>query len=127
PHSLLATEWREYDRGPAACPRYVIAPPLRSAADVEALWSGLADGSLDLVATDHVADRVDTEKAQASAGVSFNEISNGAPGIETLLTMLYSEGVAKGRISLERMVDLLATTPAARLRLERQATLEGCR
>src|SRR3989304_80213 len=43
---------------------------------------------------------------------SFDRISNGAPGIETLLTLVYSEGVAAGRISLERMVDLLATTPA---------------
>ncbi|MFL5687570.1 MAG: dihydropyrimidinase [Chloroflexota bacterium] len=124
PHYLVLTEERYEDRDPAACARYVIAPPLRSSTDVEALWAGLADGSLDLVATDHVPDRVDTEKAEASAGVPFNEISNGAPGIETLLTMLYSEGVAKGRISLERMVELLSATPAARFGLATKGTLE---
>jgi dihydropyrimidinase len=124
PHYLVLTDERYVDPDPAACARYVIAPPLRSAADVEALWSGLADGSLDLVATDHVADRVDTEKAQASAGVPFNEISNGAPGIETLLAILYSEGVAKGRITLERMVELLSTTPAARFGLGTKGALE---
>ena len=88
--------------------------PFASPADRDALWAGLADGSLDIVATDHVPDRVADEKAAAGRGVPFNEISNGAPGIETLLTLLYSEGVAKGRLTLERMVDLIATTPAAR-------------
>jgi dihydropyrimidinase len=52
------------------------------------------------------------EKAAATKGVSFDKISNGAPGIETLLSMVYSQGVARGRITIERMVDLLSTTPA---------------
>ena len=124
PHYLVLTDERYDDPDPVSCARYVISPPLRSPADRDALWAGLADGSLDLVATDHVADRVDTEKAAAADGVAFNEISNGAPGIETLLTMVYSEGVATGRISLERMVDLLATTPAARFGLERKGAIE---
>ena len=114
PHYLVLTDERYDDPDPVACARYVISPPLRTPADRDALWAGLADGSLDLVATDHVPDRLDTEKAAAAKGVPFNEISNGAPGIETLLTIVYSEGVAKGRITLERMVDLLSTTPARR-------------
>jgi hypothetical protein len=52
------------------------------------------------------------EKAEALRGVSFDKVSNGAPGIETLLAIAYSEGVAKGRITVERLVDVLATTPA---------------
>jgi len=123
PHYLVLTDERYDDPDPVSCARFVISPPLRSPADRDALWEGLADGSLDLVATDHVADRVDTEKAVAG-GVAFNEISNGAPGIETLLTTLYSEGVSKERISVERMVDLLATTPAARFGLPRKGALE---
>jgi dihydropyrimidinase len=114
PHYLVLTEDRYDDPDPVSCARFMVAPPLRSPADRDALWAGLADGSLDIVATDHVPDRVADEKAQAGRGVPFNEISNGAPGIETLLTLLYSEGVAKGRLTLERMVDLIATTPAAR-------------
>src|SRR3954452_1557965 len=124
PHYLVLTDDRYDDPDPVASARFVIAPPLRSPADREALWAGLADGSLDLVATDHVPDRLDTEKAAAAHGLPFNEISNGAPGIETLLTILYSEGVATGRITLERMVDLLSTTPAARFGLERKGALE---
>ena len=124
PHYLTLTEDRYDDPDPIRCACFVISPPLRSAADRDALWQGLGDGSLDLVATDHVPDRLGVEKAEAGAGVSFDRISNGAPGIETLLGLLYSEGAAKGRITLERLVDLLATTPAARFGLARKGALE---
>ena len=76
----------------SAARAYVISPPLRSAADRDALWAGLADGSLDLVATDHVPDRMAVEKGDAARGVPFNEISNGAPGIETLLAVAVRGG-----------------------------------
>jgi dihydropyrimidinase len=114
PHYLTLTEGRYEDPDPASCARFIIAPPLRSRDDQDALWDGLADGSLDMVATDHVPDRLAVEKGEAARGVPFNEISNGAPGIETLMTLLYSQGVAQGRLTIERMVDLLATAPAAR-------------
>jgi len=123
PHYLVLTEERYDEPDPVRCACYVISPPLRSTADRDALWTGLADGSLDLVATDHVADRVGVEKAEAGTGVSFDRISNGAPGIETLLTVVFSEGVARGRITVERMVDLLSTTPAARFGLARKGAL----
>ena len=102
----------------------VISPPLRSAEDQDALWAGLADGSLDLIATDHVPDRMAVEKAEARRGVPFDRISNGAPGIETLLSIAYSEGVARGRLTPERLVDLLATTPARLFGLERKGAIE---
>jgi len=124
PHYLVLTDELYDDPDPVSCARYVISPPLRSPADRDALWAGLADGSLDLVATDHVADRVAVEKAEAGAGVSFDRISNGAPGIETLLAIVYSEGVARGRLTVERMVDLLSTTPARRFGLATKGALE---
>jgi dihydropyrimidinase len=124
PHYLVLTEERYDDPDPASCARYVISPPLRTPADRDALWAGLADGSLDLVATDHVPDRLAIEKAEAANGVSFDNISNGAPGIETLLTIVYSEGVARGRLTIERMVDLLATTPARRFGLGAKGAIE---
>ncbi len=124
PHYLVLTDDRYDDPDPVSCARYVISPPLRSPADRDALWAGLADGSLDLVATDHVADRLAVEKAEAANGVPFDKISNGAPGIETLLSIVYSEGVAKGRLTVERMVDLLATTPARRFGLATKGALD---
>ena len=71
---------------------------------------GAARRRLDIVATDHVPDRLAVEKRLV--GQPFNEISNGGPGIETLLAIVYSEGVQRGRVTVERMVDLLSTTPA---------------
>jgi len=124
PHYLALTEERYLGGDDATVARFVISPPLRSPADQDALWAGLAAGDLDLVATDHVPDRAAVEKADAARGVSFDRISNGAPGIETLLAILYSEGVAKGRLSLERLVDLIATTPARLFGLERKGAIE---
>lgn len=124
PHYLVMTDERYEDPDPASCARFIISPPLRTQADQDALWTGLADGSLDLVASDHVPDRLSIEKADAARGVPFNQISNGAPGIETLLTLLYAEGVARGRLTVERMVDLLATTPARRFGLARKGAIE---
>jgi dihydropyrimidinase len=63
-----------------------------------------------VVASDHVADRLDREKRVPAP--AFPEISNGAPGIETLLSVVYSEGVAMGRIGVDRMMEVLAGNPA---------------
>jgi dihydropyrimidinase len=109
PHFLALDESR-YLSPDDECAKYVISPPLRAPGDRAALWEALRDGVLDLVATDHVPDRMAVEKRLT--GQPFSEISNGAPGIETLLTIVYSEGVQRGRVTVERMVDLLSTTPA---------------
>jgi dihydropyrimidinase len=124
PHYLALTDARYAGPDDATVARFVISPPLRSGTDGEALWAGLGAGELDLVATDHVPDRLAVEKAQAIRGVPFDRISNGAPGIETLLAVVYSEGVASGRMTIERLVDVLATTPASLFGLERKGAIE---
>jgi len=121
PHYLTLDETR-YEAPAEEAVRYVISPPLRAPGERDALWAGLADGSLDLVATDHVPDRLAVEKA--NWGEPFDRISNGAPGIETLLALVYSEGVAVGRIDLGRLVDLLATTPARLFGLPHKGAVE---
>ena len=127
PHYLTLTDARYDEPDPLECAKCVISPPLRPAADGDALWSALAAGDLSLVATDHVPDRMAVEKGEAARGVSFERISNGAPGIETLLSVVYGQGVATGRITVERMVDLLATTPARRFGLARKGAIEAGR
>jgi len=124
PHYLALTDARYGARNVDDVAQCVISPPLRPVSDQEALWAGLADGSLDLVATDHVPDRMAVEKADACRGISFDRISNGAPGIETLLSITYSEGVAKRRLTIERMVELLATSPARLFGLDRKGAIE---
>jgi dihydropyrimidinase len=123
PHYLALAEDRYDEPDPVECAKSVISPPLRSVDDQAALWSGLAADELSLVATDHVPDRVAVEKGDAARGVAFDRISNGAPGIETMLSVVYGTGVATGRISLERMVDVLATTPARRFGLGQKGAI----
>lgn len=124
PHYLALTDARYASADLASVAECVISPPLRPMSDQDALWAGLAAGSLDLIATDHVPDRLAVEKAEAVRGASFNKVSNGAPGIETLLAIAYSEGVARGRITVERMVDLLATSPARLFGLGHKGAIE---
>ena len=121
PHFLVLDESR-YDLADAECVKYVISPPLRTQADRDALWAALRDGTLDLIASDHVPDRAGVEKRLT--GQAFPEISNGAPGIETLLAIVYSDGVQRGRVSVERMVDLLSTTPARLFGLNSKGSIE---
>jgi dihydropyrimidinase len=118
----LALDDSRYELPDEEAVQAVISPPLRSRMDQEELWEALRDGRLDLVATDHVPDRLAVEKRWT--GQPFNEISNGAPGIETLLAVVYGLGVASGRISVERMVDLLSTTPARLFGLPAKGAVE---
>ncbi|MBL0934671.1 MAG: amidohydrolase family protein [Rhizobiaceae bacterium] len=83
-----------------------INPPLREAADREALWAGIASGSVDTVATDHVH-----RTACAKAGGIW-KASPGCPGLETLLPVMLSEGHHKRGVPIRRLVSLLAEKPA---------------
>ena len=122
PHYLALTDELYTDADESQVIRRVISPPLRSRSDVEALWAGLRDGVLDVVGSDHVPDRVDDEKRVPAP--AFPEISNGAPGIETLLAVVYSDGVAGGRIGLERMVEVVSTNPARIFGLASKGAIE---
>ena len=88
----------------------VMSPPLRTQADCDALWQGLQDGVIDAVATDHCPFHFAVEK-QFGAG-DFTACPNGAPGVEERLPVLYSEGVAKGRLSICELVRLLCANPS---------------
>lgn len=124
PHYLALTDARYDIPDELEVAKVLISPPLRSSADRVAMWEGLATGDLDLLATDHVPDRAAVEKADAVRGVSFDRVSNGAPGIETLLAIGYGLGVARGILPIERLVDVIATAPARRFGLSRKGSIE---
>jgi dihydropyrimidinase len=125
PHYLAFNDQRYEAEDEADVIKSVISPPLRSDADRQSLWLGLRAGGLDTIASDHVPDRLRVEKQVPAP--PFPQISNGAPGIETLLPVSYGEGVASGRISLERLVDLLATTPARLFGMRAKGAVEVAR
>jgi dihydropyrimidinase len=91
--------------------KYVMSPPLRTEESCQALWGGLKGGDLQVVATDHCPFDFNGKKDMFGKD-DYKKIPNGAPGIETLLMLMHTEGVVKGRISLERMVDVLSTGTA---------------
>lgn len=87
---------------------FITTPPLRTKDDSEALWDALSKGEIDVVATDHCS--FTAEQKERGQG-KFHLTPNGLPGVETLLPLMYS-GVARGRIGLQRLVQLLAQNPA---------------
>ena len=91
--------------------KYVGAPPLRDRADREALWRGLAAGDVDTVCSDHAPWRLADKLDPALNVVTARQ---GVADLETLMPMLFSEGVSAGRISLDRFVELTSAN-AARL------------
>lgn len=90
--------------------KYVYTPPPRTKENQEHLWEALRTDILSVVSTDHCPFKW---QGQKTIGLTdFSKIPNGAPGIENRLHMLHHFGVTEGRISLQRMVELLATNPA---------------
>ncbi len=89
---------------------FAASPPLRRDADREALWGALRRQDLDFVATDHCP----FTRAQKRWNGSFDDLPYGLPGVETLLPLLYSEGVAHGALSLTDLPRLLCEAPAKR-------------
>ena len=94
--------------------KYVCSPPPRDAANQEDVWRGIANGTLSVFSSDHAAYRFDSKEGKKAGGedTHFKAIPNGVPGIEIRMPMLFSEGVGKGRISLEQFVAVTAANAA---------------
>ena len=90
--------------------KYVFTPPLREKHHLDKLWQGLKDDHLQVVSTDHCPFCFADQK---QLGVNdFTKIPNGGPGVENRLQLIHHHGVNQGRISLNRFVELVSTTPA---------------
>ena len=93
--------------------KFMCSPPPRDAANQEFVWRGLANGTFQVFSSDHAPYRYDASGKKAHGeDASFKKVANGVPGIEVRLPMLFSEGVGKGRITLEQFVALTATNAA---------------
>jgi len=89
--------------------RFIGSPPLREPGDQAALWAGLADGSVHTLGSDHapwlLRDKID-------ASLDVTTARQGVADLETIMPMLFSEGVRTGRISLSRFIELTSANPA---------------
>ncbi len=103
PHYLTLTDADLQEDG-----RFKMNPPLRSARDRDALIAGIADGTIDMIATDHAPHSAE-EKAKGLAGSAM-----GVVGIETSFAVCYTHLVRTGIISLERLIELMSINPGRR-------------
>ncbi|SDW10724.1 allantoinase [Marininema mesophilum] len=87
-----------------------IAPPLRGKEDNEVHWQALADGTIDFVGTDHAPYEIATEKI--AEGLHIWNSFPGIPGVETMVPIMVSEGLNKGRLSLSRFVEVTSRNAA---------------
>jgi dihydropyrimidinase len=107
PHFLLDKTYAERDGVEGM--KFVMSPPLRDKRNQEVLWNALATGQIDTVGTDHCP----FDLAQKLLGKdNFTQIPNGIPGVEDRVTLMYTYGVSRGTLSLDRFVDALSTRPA---------------
>ena len=98
-----------HSRGPLG----KIGPPLRSGDDQEVLWNAVSEGLIETISSDHAPYLQEVKHADDN----IFDVPFGMPAVETLLPLTYWEGVAKGRISLPKMVEVLAENPARRFGL----------
>jgi dihydropyrimidinase len=92
----------------------ICSPPPRDQANQAVVWNALAEGLFTLVSSDHAPFSMQGMHGKRPGGqeVEFAHIPNGIPGIETRMPLLYSEGVLRGRLTLQKFVELTATNPA---------------
>lgn len=93
--------------------KWMCSPPPREASDQEALWRALDLGDLQTISSDHAPYAYDeTGKLMAGPNPTFKQIANGLPGLQVRLPLLFDAMVSKGRLGLQKFVDLTATAPA---------------
>lgn len=108
PHLILNKEYAERPNFEGA--KYIMSPPLRTTSDNRALWNGLKSGLVDTVATDHAPFDFGAQKIMGKD--DFTKIPNGIPAIEDRINLLYTYGVSRGELSLERFVEVASTNAA---------------
>ena len=101
----LTRERFEEDEGP----KYVGQPPLREQRDLDALWAGLRQGTIQTVCTDHAPWSLE---AKLDPELTVANLRPGVENLQSMLPMLYSEGVRTGRLSLSRFIDVTSTNAA---------------
>ncbi|GAA4334314.1 dihydropyrimidinase [Variovorax defluvii] len=109
----LLLEASDSDRPGVEGAKFCCSPPPRDKDSQEAVWQGLKDGTLGLFSSDHAPYRFDESgKLPKGDATTFKEMANGVPGLELRLPLLFSEGVMKGRLTIEEFVALTSTNHA---------------
>jgi dihydropyrimidinase len=112
PQYLFLTA-EDLDREGLEGAKFCCSPPPRDKAAQEAIWKGLKNGTFQVFSSDHAPYRFDPSgKLSAGPNPTFRQIANGVPGLEVRMPLLFSEGVGRGRLTLNEFVALTATNAA---------------
>ena len=106
----LLLDYSYYEKPDFEGAKYVMTPPLRGIENQEKLWKGLRSDDLQVISTDHCPFCMKEQKELGRD--DFSKIPNGGPGVENRMSLIYHHGVAQGRISLNRFVELTSTAAA---------------
>jgi dihydropyrimidinase len=106
----LLLDYSLYEKPDFEGAKYVMTPPLRDKENQELLWRGLRGDDLQVISTDHCPFCFKEQKELGRG--DFSKIPNGGPGVENRMSLIYHHGVAQGRISLNRFVELTSTAAA---------------
>ncbi|HET8675758.1 MAG TPA: dihydropyrimidinase [Blastocatellia bacterium] len=106
----LFLDYSLYEREGFEGAKWVMTPPLREKWNQEKLWQGLAGNDLQVISTDHCPFCFKEQKEMGRD--DFTKIPNGGPGVEHRMSLIYNGGVAQGRISVNRFVELTSTSAA---------------
>ncbi|MGO1581166.1 MAG: dihydropyrimidinase [Peptoniphilaceae bacterium] len=106
---LILDESKYVEGGNEEGIKYIMAPPLRSEEDKEALWQGIKDGDVDVIATDHCPFFYKRDKLPHKD--NFINCPGGAPGVEERMELILTEGIKRG-ITIEKLVEILIVNPA---------------
>src|SRR4051794_25212107 len=106
----LLLDYSFYEKEGFEGAKYVMTPPLRDIENQEKLWKGLRSDDLQVISTDHCPFCMKEQKELGRD--DFSKIPNGGPGVEHRMSLVYNGGVAEGRISLNRFVEITSTSAA---------------
>ena len=109
PHYLTLDKSGYYEEDFRKAAGFICAPPLRAKEDQALLWKGLANGAIQTVSTDHCSFTLEQKEAGRD---DFTKIPGGLPGVETRGVLMYTFGVAEGKITKEKMAEVLSENPA---------------
>ena len=98
--------------------KYICSPPLREKWNQDALWEALRNGTITTMGSDHAPVAYEgMPVSKVNGRESFNKIPNGGPGVEDMFSVVYSSGVATGKISLQKFAEIISTNTAKQMGL----------
>ncbi len=103
--------------------RYIMSPPFRAPQEINSLWSRISLNEISIIGSDHCVYSDEQKKRHGKEIPAFNNVPNGTPGTETILPLLFTNGVLKGKIDLPQMVSITSKNAAELFGLKSKGSL----